>query len=77
MAAGVANLIRAAAGSLPFVHRGQSLPDRTVTVDEVTIDRDNVAAYAAVTGLPPLLRRGAALWLGLLSAALALRAVLS
>ena len=51
MAAGVANLIRAAAGSLPFVHRGQSLPDRTVTVDEVTIDRDNVAAYAAVTGL--------------------------
>ena len=32
---------------------------------------------AAVTGLPPLLRRGAALWLGLLSAALALRAVLS
>jgi len=32
---------------------------------------------AAVTGLPPLLRRSAALWLGLLSAALALRAVLA
>ncbi|MCE9514900.1 MAG: dehydratase [Mycobacterium sp.] len=51
MAGGVANLIRAAAGSLPFVRRGQSLPERTLTVDEVTIDRDNVAAYAAVTGL--------------------------
>lgn len=51
MAGGVANLIRVAAGSLPFIRRGQSLPDRTVTVDEVTIDRDNVAAYAAVTGL--------------------------
>jgi acyl dehydratase len=51
MAGGMANLIRAAAGSLPFVPRGRSLPDRTVTVDEVTIDRDNVAAYAAVTGL--------------------------
>lgn len=32
---------------------------------------------AAVTGLPPLLRRSAALWLGLLSAALALRAFLA
>ena len=31
---------------------------------------------APVTGLPPLLRRSAAVWLGLLSAALALRAVL-
>ena len=51
MAGGAANLIRAAAGSLPFIRRGQSLPDRTVTVDEVTIDPDNVAAYAAVTGL--------------------------
>ena len=33
MAGGVANLIRVAAGSLPFIRRGQSLPDRTVTVD--------------------------------------------
>ena len=45
------NLVRAAAGALPFVPRGDTLPDRTLTVDELAIDRANVAAYAAVTGL--------------------------
>ena len=41
----------AAAGALPFVSRGDTLPDRTVTVDDLAIDPANVAAYAAVTGL--------------------------
>jgi acyl dehydratase len=45
------NLVRAAAGALPFVARGDTLPDRTLTVDELGIDPENVAAYAAVTGL--------------------------
>ncbi len=45
------NLVRAAAGALPFVPRGETLPDRTLTVDELSIDSANVAAYAAVTGL--------------------------
>ncbi|HUL98203.1 MAG TPA: dehydratase, partial [Mycobacterium sp.] len=44
-------MLRAAVGSLPFVPRGGSLPARTLTVDELPIDRSNVAAYAAVTGL--------------------------
>lgn len=51
MANSVANLIRAAAGALPFIPRGERLPDRTLTVEDVAVDRDNVAAYAAVTGL--------------------------
>jgi acyl dehydratase len=45
------NLVRAAAGALPFVPRGDSLPTRTVTVEELPIDGANVAAYAHVTGL--------------------------
>lgn len=45
------NLARAAAGALPFVPRGETLPDRTLSVDELSIDPENVAAYAAVTGL--------------------------
>lgn len=45
------NLVRAAAGALPFVPRGDQLPERTLTVKDVPIDRANVAAYAAVTGL--------------------------
>ena len=45
------NLVRAAAGALPFVPRGDTLPDRTLTVDDLSIDSANVAAYAAVTGL--------------------------
>ncbi|MCV7281589.1 dehydratase [Mycolicibacterium flavescens] len=48
---GLMNLARAAAGALPFVPRGETLPDRTLTVDELSIDPANVAAYAAVTGL--------------------------
>ncbi|MGH3677136.1 MAG: MaoC/PaaZ C-terminal domain-containing protein [Mycobacterium sp.] len=48
---GVRNVLRAAAGALPFIRRGDQLPDRTLTVDELAIDRANVAAYANVTGL--------------------------
>jgi hypothetical protein len=48
---GLKNMLRAAAGALPFVPRGGQLPARTVTVDELPIDRANVAEYAAVTGL--------------------------
>ena len=48
---GLMNLVRAAAGALPFVPRGETLPDRTITVDELAIDPANVAAYANVTGL--------------------------
>ncbi|MGH3597981.1 MAG: MaoC/PaaZ C-terminal domain-containing protein [Mycobacterium sp.] len=48
---GLKNLVRAAAGALPFVQRGDHLSNRTVTVRDVPIDRANVAAYAAVTGL--------------------------
>jgi acyl dehydratase len=45
------NLVRAAAGALPFIPRSDSVPDRTLTVDELAIDPGNVAAYAHVTGL--------------------------
>lgn len=48
---GLKNLLRAAAGALPVVPRSDTLPDRTVTVEELPIDHTNVAAYAAVTGL--------------------------
>ncbi|BBZ35835.1 MaoC/PaaZ C-terminal domain-containing protein [Mycolicibacterium confluentis] len=48
---GLTNMLRAAAGALPFISRGDTLPDRTLTVSELPIDRANVAAYAAVTGL--------------------------
>ena len=48
---GLMSMLRAAAGALPFIPRGDDLPDRTLTVDELPIDRSNVAAYAAVTGL--------------------------
>jgi acyl dehydratase len=44
-------MIRAAAGALPLLPRGNDLPSRTVTVEELPIDHTNVAAYAAVTGL--------------------------
>lgn len=47
----IPNLARAAAGALPFVPRGDRLPDRVITVDEMEIDRARVADYAAVTGL--------------------------
>ncbi|MCV7225634.1 MaoC/PaaZ C-terminal domain-containing protein [Mycolicibacterium komossense] len=48
---GLMNMVRAAAGALPFIPRGDELPRRTVTVPELAIDRENVAAYAAITGL--------------------------
>jgi acyl dehydratase len=48
---GLMNMVRAAAGALPFVPRSDDLPSRTVTVPELPIDRANVAAYAAITGL--------------------------
>ena len=48
---GLKNLLRAAAGALPFVPRGDALPDRTLSVQDVAIDPANVAEYAAVTGL--------------------------
>jgi acyl dehydratase len=48
---GLRNMLRAAAGALPVVPRGNQLPTRTVTVEELPIDHTNVAAYAAVTGL--------------------------
>nr|WP_090345811.1 MaoC/PaaZ C-terminal domain-containing protein [Mycolicibacterium malmesburyense]CRL78399.1 acyl dehydratase [Mycolicibacterium malmesburyense] len=48
---GLMNLARAAAGALPFVPRGETLPDRTLSVEDLSIDPGNVAAYAAVTGL--------------------------
>ncbi|MET0473768.1 MAG: MaoC/PaaZ C-terminal domain-containing protein [Mycobacterium sp.] len=44
-------MVRAAAGALPFISRGNTIPDRTVSVDDLAIDRGNVAEYAAVTGL--------------------------
>ena len=48
---GLKNMLRAAAGALPFVPRSDSLPTRTLNVDELAIDRANVAEYASVTGL--------------------------
>jgi acyl dehydratase len=48
---GLRNMALAAAGALPFISRGDTIPDRTVTVDELAIDPANVAEYAAVTGL--------------------------
>lgn len=45
------SIIRAAVGALPFLPRGDRLPDRVIDVDDLTIERANVAAYAAVTGL--------------------------
>lgn len=48
---GLLNMARAAAGALPFVNRPDGLPTRTVSVEGLTIDPANVAAYASVTGL--------------------------
>ncbi|MCV7424650.1 dehydratase [Mycobacterium yunnanensis] len=48
---GLKNMALAAAGALPFISRGSALPNRTVTVTDLTVDPANVAAYAAVTGL--------------------------
>ncbi|BBY03841.1 MaoC/PaaZ C-terminal domain-containing protein [Mycobacterium seoulense] len=48
---GLRNMLRAAAGALPVVSRGNQLPTRTVDIEELPIDRTNVAEYAGVTGL--------------------------
>lgn len=45
------SIIRAALGALPFVPRGDRLPDRVAEVAGLVIDRANVAAYASTTGL--------------------------
>lgn len=44
-------MLRAVVGALPVVPRGDTLPSHTLQIDELPIDRANVAAYAAVTGL--------------------------
>lgn len=44
-------MARAAVGSLPIIPRGDRLPQRTLTVDELAIDTANVAAYCDLTGL--------------------------
>lgn len=44
-------MLRAVVGALPFISRGDTLPNRTLTVDELAIDPANVAEYAQVTGL--------------------------
>ena len=51
MSSTVGNLLRAAAGALPFIPPGDELPNRTLKVENLEIDRSNVAQYAAVTGL--------------------------
>lgn len=48
---GLKNLLRAAAGALPFVPRGDTVPDRILKVEQLSIDPVNVARYANVTGL--------------------------
>nr|MCW1958364.1 dehydratase [Mycobacterium sp.] len=45
------SLARAAAGALPFVPRGDRLPNRVEQIADLAIDREHVAAYAAITGL--------------------------
>lgn len=45
------NLLRAAAGALPFIPRSDDVPDRTLKVEGLQIDGSNVAQYSAVTGL--------------------------
>jgi acyl dehydratase len=47
----VNNMLRAVVGALPFIRRDGTLPDRTITVDDLRIDPVNVAEYAQVTGL--------------------------
>lgn len=45
------SILRAAVGALPVIPRGSRLPDRVARVQDLRIDRANVAAYAAATGL--------------------------
>jgi len=51
MARELMNMARAAVGALPLIPRSDALPTRVAGVDDLPIDRANVAAYAAVTGL--------------------------
>jgi acyl dehydratase len=51
MANGLLNMARAAVGALPFIPRGEKLPQRTIVVEDMPIDAGNVAAYAGITGL--------------------------
>lgn len=44
-------MARAAVGALPLIPRGERPPDRVVSVEEMVVDRAQVATYAAVTGL--------------------------
>lgn len=44
-------MARAAVGALPFIPRGDQLPTRSEQVSGLAIDRANVAAYTATTGL--------------------------
>lgn len=48
---GLMNLVRAAAGALPLMPRGDTVPNHTRSVEDLAIDRSNLAAYCAVTGL--------------------------
>jgi acyl dehydratase len=48
---GLLNMTRAATGALPFIPRGDRLPERTLVVENLAIDPGNVAAYAGITGL--------------------------
>lgn len=48
---GLQNLAKAALGALPLIRRGDSLPGRTVNVDDIAVDAANVAAYAHLTGI--------------------------
>ena len=48
---GLKNMLRAVAGALPMIPRSDTVPDRTLKIDDLAIDRANVAAYANVTGL--------------------------
>lgn len=51
MANGMFTFARAAVGMLPLIPRGDRLPERTLTVEALSIDPSNVAAYCDLTGL--------------------------
>lgn len=44
-------MARAAVGALPFIPRGEHLPNRVEQVTDLAIDRADVAAYTSATGL--------------------------
>ena len=48
---GLTAMVRAAVGAIPLIPRGDRLPDRVLEVAEMPIDRANLAAYTALTGL--------------------------